>query len=82
MKKLYKILTLALVLVFVLTACAPAEEPVEEEPQAEEPLQIAIVSPSTINDFAFTQSIYDAMIAIQELYGEDMIQFVYSENMI
>jgi basic membrane protein A len=81
MKKLYKILTLALVLVFVLTACAPAEEPAEEEPQAEEPLQIAIVSPSTINDFAFTQSIYDAMIAIQEMYGEDMIQFVYSENM-
>lgn len=85
MKKLHKILTLALVLVFVLTACATAEEPAVEETAPEEetqkPLRIAIVSPSTINDFAFTQSIYDAMVAIQEMYGEDMIEFVYSENM-
>lgn len=85
MKKLHKILTLALVLVFVLAACAPAEEPATEEPapeeETQEPLRIAIVSPSTINDFAFTQSIYDAMVAIQEMYGEDMIEFVYSENM-
>jgi basic membrane protein A len=80
MKKLHKILTLALVLVFVLTACATAEEPAPEE-EVEEPLRIAIVSPSTINDFAFTQSIYDAMVAIQDMYGEDMIEFVYSENM-
>ena len=85
MKKLYKILALALVLVFILAACAPAEEPATEEPapeeEAQEPLRIAIVSPSTINDFAFTQSIYDAMIAIQEMYGEDMIEFDYSESM-
>lgn len=85
MKKLHKIFTLALVLVFVLTACATAEEPAAEEPapeeETQEPLRIAIVSPSTINDFAFTQSIYDAMVAIQEMYGEDMIEFVYSESM-
>jgi len=85
MKKLHKILALVLVLVFVLAACGPAEEPAVEEPapeeETQEPLQIAIVSPSTINDFAFTQSIYDAMVAIQDMYGEDMIQFDYSENM-
>jgi len=90
MKKLYKILTLALVLVFVFTACAPKEEPAVEEPaieeEVEEPevmetLKIAIVSPSAINDFAFTQSMYDAMIALQEEYGKDAIEFVYSENM-
>jgi len=85
MKKLFKILALVLVLVFVLTACAPAEEPATEEPapeeEAQEPLRIAIVSPSTINDFAFTQSIYDAMVAIQEMYGEDKIEFDYSESM-
>ncbi len=85
MKKLYKLLTLALVIVFVLSACGTTEEPVAEEPVTEEetsePLKIAIVSPSTINDFAFTQSIYDGMVAIQEMYGEGNIEFVYSENM-
>ena len=95
MKKLLKIFALTLILVLVLTACSPAEEPTDEEPGIEEPteepeveepqemeaLKIAIVSPSAINDFAFTQSIYDAMIALQEEYGEDAIEFVYSENM-
>jgi basic membrane lipoprotein Med (substrate-binding protein (PBP1-ABC) superfamily) len=93
MKSLYKILTLALVLVFLVAACAPSEpepvieEPVIEEPVVEEPepvtdtLNVAVVSPSAINDFAFTQSIYDAMIALQEELGEDVIQFVYSEGM-
>ena len=46
-----------------------------------EPLTVAIVTPSTINDFAFTQSIYDAMVALQGEYGSDAIEFVYSENM-
>ena len=95
MKNIYKILAFALILVFVITACAPPEEPVVEEPAVEEPaveeeveepqemetLRIAIVSPSAINDFAFTQSIYDAMLALQEEYGEDAIEFDYSENM-
>ena len=88
MKSLHKLLVLLLVFVFVLTACAqqtateetPAEEE-PEQPQGIEPLRIAIVSPSTINDFAFTQSIYDAMIALQDHYGEDTITFDYSENM-
>ncbi len=94
MKKLLKIFALLMILTFVFTACSPAEEPTDEEPGVEEPteepeeepeeieaLKIAIVSPSAINDFAFTQSIYDAMIALQEEYGEDAIEFVYSENM-
>ena len=77
-------------------AAAPAapavveEEPEVEEPEVEEPvmvapvepLTVAIVSPSTINDFAFTQSIYDGMVALQNsMGGEDALEFVYSENM-
>jgi basic membrane protein A len=94
MKKFGKLLVLALVAVFLITACAttPTEEPAVEpevaEPEVEEPepvmetLTVAIVSPSTINDFAFTQSIYDAMVALQEdMGGEDALSFVYSENM-
>lgn len=81
MKNLLKIFALALVLIFVFAACTPVEEPAGEEPDLDEPLRVAIVSPSTINDFAFTQSIYDAMVAIREEYGEDAIEFDYSENM-
>ena len=55
---------------------------VEAEPVAMEKLDVAIVSPSSINDFAFTQSIYDAMVDLQEdLGGEDALEFVYSESM-
>ena len=96
MKKIFKYLTIMLILVFLVTACAPkesevvepeveapevVEEPAEEEEPTIEPLRIAIVSPSAINDFAFTQSIYDAMIALQIEFGEEAIDFVYSENM-
>ncbi len=90
MNKLWKYLSLVLVMIFLITACAapPAtEEPPEvEEPEEveepAEPLTVAIVSPSAINDLAFTQSIYEAMITLQEeMGGEDALQFVYSENM-
>ncbi len=56
MKSKYRILVLALVLLFLFTACTPAEETAVEEPEIEK-LRIAVVSPSAINDFAFTQSI-------------------------
>src|SRR5690606_27537754 len=49
--------------------------------EATKPLKIAIVSPSTINDLAFTQSIYDAMVVLQKEMGADKLEFVYSENM-
>jgi len=88
MKNIYKILTLALVMIFLVVACAPqtateeVEVPVVEEPEEVEKLRVAIVSPSSINDFAFTQSIYDAMVALQEdMGGEDALEFVYSESM-
>ncbi|MDO9545973.1 MAG: BMP family protein [Pelolinea sp.] len=97
MNKFLKYLSLALVLVFLITACgAPAPEApavVEELPEIEEveeveelvavePLTVAVVSPSAINDFAFTQSIYDGMVALQEsMGGPDSLDFDYSENM-
>ena len=104
MKKLMIAFSVSLILVALVSACAPAapaeeaaveepavveeaaeEETMEEEAMEEEapaePLTVAIVSPSAINDFAFTQSIYDAMVAIQDVYGEDAVEFVYSESM-
>ncbi len=44
-------------------------------------MKVAIVSPSSINDLAFTQSIYDAMTALVKELGPEAIEFVYSENM-
>ena len=79
MKKLLTTLSITIVLLIVASACAPAA-PAEEVAVAE-PLTVAIVSPSAINDFAFTQSMYDGMVAIQEELGADAVEFVYSENM-
>jgi basic membrane protein A len=37
--------------------------------------------PSAINDLAFSQSMYDALVAIRMERGADKFEFVYSENM-
>jgi basic membrane protein A len=44
--------------------------------------RVAAIMPSTINDLAFSQSMYDALIKIQEdMGGEENMELVYSENM-
>ena len=45
-------------------------------------LRVAVIMPSTINDLAFSQSMYDALIKIQEdMGGAEAMELVYSENM-
>ncbi len=51
------------------------------EPSAGEPFRVAVVMPSAINDLAFSQSMYDALIHVQEEMGAENFEFVYSENM-
>jgi basic membrane protein A len=46
-----------------------------------EPIRIALVMPSTISDLAWSQSIYDSLLLLQEHYGEDMLEIAYTENM-
>ncbi|MCB8945825.1 MAG: BMP family protein [Ardenticatenaceae bacterium] len=46
-----------------------------------EPIRIAIVMPSTISDLAWSQSMYDSLVALQAHYGEDMFEIAYTENM-
>ncbi len=77
---------------------AVTEAPVVEEAPAEateapvaateapvvpaEPFRVAVVMPSAINDLAFSQSMYDALMRIQEeMGGPDAFEIVYSENM-
>ncbi len=68
-----------------------AEEPAEEEQEAEEeepaeeagaPFRVAVVMPSSINDLAFSQSMYDALLRVQEeMGGEEAMEIVYSDGM-
>ncbi|MFN2235252.1 MAG: BMP family ABC transporter substrate-binding protein [Anaerolineales bacterium] len=60
-----------------------AEEPAAEEPAAEpEQFRVAVVMPSAITDLAFSQSMYDSLIAVQDtMGGPDAMEIVYSENM-
>ncbi|MBN2875795.1 MAG: BMP family protein, partial [Spirochaetales bacterium] len=56
----------------------------EEAGEAEEssgPFRVAVVMPSAVNDLAFSQSMYDALLAKQEELGEENFEFDYSENM-
>jgi basic membrane protein A len=44
--------------------------------------RVAVIMPSTINDLAFSQSMYDALLKIQDdMGGEEKMELVYSENM-
>lgn len=83
-------LWLSIVLMIVLAACAapaapPAAEepaaPAEEEAPAAEPFRVAVVMPSPITDLAFSQSMYDALAAIQAEMGEENFELAYSESM-
>ncbi len=47
-----------------------------------EVLRVAVILPSTINDLAFSQSMYDALIKVQaDMGGPEKMELVYSENM-
>lgn len=79
------LVVLILAFALVLTACG-GTAPVTEEPAAEapaaEPFRVAIIMPSSITDLAFSQSMYDALVAVQEeMGGEKAMEIVYSEGM-
>ncbi len=80
MNRLSKLTVLLLLLALVVSACSPAEPSVPEA--TDETFRVAVVTPSAINDLAFTQSMYDALVKVQELKGgEENFQFVISESM-
>lgn len=58
------------------------EAPTATEPPAAEPFRVAVILPSAKNDMAFSQSMYDALVAIQtEMGGPEKMEFVFSEGM-
>lgn len=63
------------------TEAAATEAPATEAAPVE-PFRVALVMPSAINDLAFSQSMYDALMRIQEeMGGPEAFEIVYSENM-
>jgi basic membrane lipoprotein Med (substrate-binding protein (PBP1-ABC) superfamily) len=42
--------------------------------------RVAAVAPSATNDLAFSQSMYDALVAIQEEMGEENFEFVFQDG--
>ncbi len=48
---------------------------------AAKPFRVAVVMPSAINDLAFSQSMYDSLVAVQKEMGKDKFEFAYTDNM-
>ena len=48
--------------------------------QDAKPFRVAAVAPSAKNDLAFSQSMYDALVAVQTEMGEDNFQFDFQEG--
>ena len=81
-KKLYLLLSVLLVAAFVLAACGQATPAPTKTEAPKKPFRIAVVLPSSINDLAFSQSMYQALLAVQkQMGGKDAMQFVYSDGM-
>ncbi len=95
--RVFQVLVLVLLLAFLVSACAPAatpapapQEPAPQEPAAPtepvaapaEKLQVAVIMPSSITDYAFSQSFYEGLLIVQEeMGGPDRLEIAYSENM-
>ena len=70
LKKIIIILTLISIFVLSLGLGANAKT-----------FRVAVIMPSSISDMAFSQSMYEALVTIQEEVGKENFEFVYSENM-
>lgn len=66
--------TMILVVVLLALSVAPIFA------QDDEPFRVAAVAPSATNDLAFSQSMYDALLAVQEALGEDAFQFDFQDG--
>ena len=75
-----KIIGLNILLLFalLLTACGGGTTGGGGE---EGPFRVAVVMPSPINDLAFSQSMYDALVVIQNEMGEENFEIAYSDSM-
>ncbi len=74
-----RLMTVLIVIAVLVAGCAqPAAEPTKAPAKK---FRVAVVMPSAINDLAFSQSMYDALVAIQNEMGAANFEFAYSDNM-
>ena len=77
-KKWFTLIVLFVMLALLVSACGDTGG----ESEGDEVFRVAVIMPSTINDLAFSQSMYDALIKVQEdMGGAEAMELVYSENM-
>ncbi len=86
MKSMFlRIGSLAIVVALLLGACSTATPQAAATPTqaaASGPFKVAIIMPSATNDNAFSQSMYQALLAVQkDMGGESKLQIAYSENL-
>ncbi len=82
--KIRTTLILCVFVALVLAACGGGAAPAPSggaQPAAGQKFRVAVVMPSAINDMAFSQSMYNALLAIQKEMGADNFEIKYSENM-
>jgi basic membrane protein A len=83
--KVFQSMSVLLLAALILGACASGaatEAPAGSPEGGSGPFRVAVVMPSAINDLAFSQSMYDALLTIREMMGgESAMEFVYSESM-
>lgn len=65
----------ALLVVVLFGACAPPT------PVAPEKVRVALILPSTIDDLAWSQSMYEGVKAVQAELGEDRMEVTVTENL-
>ena len=73
-----RLITVVIVLALVAGCAQPTPTPTKAPAK---PFRVAVVMPSAINDLAFSQSMYDALVAIQKKMGADKFEFAYSDGM-
>lgn len=88
MKRIFLISIVLLIFALTGTACGSVATPVAESaeapapPATAKPFRVAVIMPSAVNDVAFSQSMYNALILIQEeMGGAEKMEFVYSQGM-
>lgn len=70
------IFIMSVIVLVALAACAAPPTPVP--PQV---FKVAVIMPSAYNDLAFSQSMYDSLVKVQNTLGKDKFQFAYTDNM-
>ncbi len=73
MLKKFSVLCLAIIVLFTV-AILPAMA-------ADGVFRVAMIMPSKINDYSFSQSMYEALKKVQTEVGADVFEIVYSEDM-